>query len=429
MRKGFIIPATRGVAALVLGLVLSAAPAGPVRFENKPRAVAKGTFPQIAVRASGDLSLLTVEEGNLWYLTSPDGGDSFPARVRVNEVPHEVAAHGENIPILVLRSMRELYVVWQGRNAGHEGSALRLARSTDWGTTFSKPIPVDPSFGSQGFYNMSVSPKGIVYVAWLGGGEHSGEHGENGEHAGQHGGEGSGVYVARSVDHGLSFEKSVRVASNICPCCRPSFGFGNGDTVYISWRGVSHGDVRDIQVASSPDGGATWSKPTGIAEDDWHLNACPHSGASLAVLGKRLFVAWHTVREGSSQLYLAWSDDGGRTFSPRTNLRGTALDANHPVLVAHGNKVGVVFQGRDPNDDQGWGRQNAYYREIDAQGRMSNLMNAGHLEGSVNYPELLYEDPDHVFIAWHENTEGQSRVVMIRGRLNEPPSTGGDHAK
>ena len=418
MTKGLITSAARGAAASVLALILSAAPAGPVRFESKARAVATGSFPQVAVRATGDVSLLTVEGGDLWYLSSPDGGDSFPARVRVNEAPHEVAAHGENIPILVLRSMRELYVLWQGRGAnheGHEGSALRLARSTDWGTTFSKPVPIDPDSQSQGFYTMSVSPKGTAYVAWLGGGEH--------------GGEGSGVYVARSADRGVSFEKSVRVASSVCPCCRPSFTFADDETVYISWRGVSHGDVRDIQVASSPDGGATWSKPTGIAEDNWHLNACPHSGASLAILGKRLFVAWHTVREGTSQLYLAWSDDGGKTFSPRTNLRGTVLDANHPMLVPHGNKIGVVFQGRDPNDNEGWGKQNAYYREINAQGTLSALVNAGHLEGSVNYPELLYEDPDHVFVVWHENSNDHSRVVMIRGRLNGAmPAKGGDHA-
>jgi hypothetical protein len=143
------------------------------------------------------------------------------------------------------------------------------------------------------------------------------------------------------------------------------------------------------------------------------------------MIGKRLFAAWHTVREGTSQLYLAWSDDGGKTFSPRTNLRGAVLDANHPALVAHAGKIGVVFQGRDPKDNEGWGKQNAYYREIDAEGKLSELINAGHLEGSVNYPELLYEDPDHVFVTWHENTGEQSRVVMIRGRLTGSNSEAG----
>jgi hypothetical protein len=134
------------------------------------------------------------------------------------------------------------------------------------------------------------------------------------------------------------------VAPSVCPCCRPSLTFGDGEVVYVSRRGVSHGDIRDIQVAWFADGGATWSQPSGIAEDNWRLNACPHSGASIAVLGRRLFVAWHTVREGTGQLYFAWSDDSGKTFSPRTNLRGTVVDANHPSLVAHGGKIGVVFQ-------------------------------------------------------------------------------------
>jgi hypothetical protein len=396
-------------------LVLFAAQIAPVRFEAKPRAVANGIFPQVGVRVTGDLSLLSVEGGDLWYLSSPDGGDSFPARVRVNPTPHEVMAHGENIPILSLRSMRELYTLWQGRSGEQGGSVLRLARSVDWGATFSKPVPVDTGSTSQGFYTMSVSPKGDVYAAWLDGRDR--------------GGDGSAIYIARSSDHGASFEKSVRVSSSVCPCCRPSIAFGNGEMMYVAWRGVSHAEIRDIRVASSSDAGATWSSPTGIAEDNWRLNACPHSGASLATLGKRLFVAWHTVRESTAQLYLAWSDDGGKTFSPRTNLRGPVLDANHASLVAHNGRIGVVFQGRDPNENQGWGKQNAYYREIDAQGRLSSLVNAGHLEGSANYPELLYEDPDHVFVAWHENTEGLSRVVMIRGRLNgSMTATGGGGA-
>ncbi len=381
--------------------ILPGALGEPVRFETRPRAVAAGSFPQIGARVTGDLSLLTVKGGDLWYLNSPDGGDSFPARVQVNETPHEVMAHGENMPILVLRSMRELYVAWQAHAGKAEGSVLRLARSTDWGLTFSKPVSVDPGSEAQGFYTMSVSPRGEVYVAWLDGRDR---------------GAGTGLYIARSTDHGLSFQKSVRVTSKVCPCCRPSLAFGDGAMVYISWRGVAHGDIRDVQVASSADAGGTWSEPSGVAEDNWHLNGCPHSGASLAVLGKRLFIAWHTVRQDSGQLFLAWSDDGGKTFSPRVNLRGTVLDANHPSLVAHGGRIGVVFQGRDPAENTGWGKQNAYYREIDAQGKLSELAKLGHLEGSVNYPELLYGEPDHVFVAWHETSDTDSRVVLIRGR-------------
>jgi hypothetical protein len=408
--KKFSVVAAIGASVMAV----FSAPTGPVRFESKPHPVITGMFPQVAVRVTGDVSLLAVEGGDLWYRNSPDGGDSFPGRVRVNDTPHDVTAHGENFPILIIRSMREFYILWQARTPEHEGTALKLSRSTDWGASFAKPVAVDAGSQSEGFYTMAISPKGTVYAAWLDGRER--------------GGEGSGLYLARSTDRGATFEKSVRVAGGVCPCCRPSLAFGHGDAVYVSWRSVAKGDVRDIHVASSPDGGTTWSKPSGVAEDNWHLNACPHSGASLAVIGTRLFVAWHTVREGTSQLYLAWSDDGGKSFSQRTNLRGGVLDSNHVALVAHGGKIGAVFQGRDPQDNEGWGKQNAYYREIDAKGNLSDLQKLGHLDGSVNYPELLYEDPDHVFIIWHENGEEQSRIVMIRGRVNGAASTnGGNH--
>src|SRR6266446_5540167 len=88
--EGMIMRLPVAVALIAAGLTLTSAPIGPVRFESKPRAVATGTFPQLGVRVTGDLSLLAVEGGDLWYLTSPDGGDSFPARVRVNDTPHEV---------------------------------------------------------------------------------------------------------------------------------------------------------------------------------------------------------------------------------------------------------------------------------------------------------------------------------------------------
>src|SRR5205823_10614775 len=45
------------LAAALSGMILSSAPIGqPVQFETKPRAVATGTFPQIAVRVTGDRS-------------------------------------------------------------------------------------------------------------------------------------------------------------------------------------------------------------------------------------------------------------------------------------------------------------------------------------------------------------------------------------
>jgi hypothetical protein len=178
-------------------------------FEPAGRVLAKGSYPQLGVRASGDLFLLRLKDRNLWLQTSSDGGDSFDEGLRVND-GGEVAAHAENTPQMVVRSMREFYALWTAED-GHDQSSLRLATSTNWGKSFSKSIPVDPSStASQSFYTLAVGPDGAVYAAWLDGRDRG--QGKSGS---------SALYVAKSTNRGQSFEKSVRVALNVCPCCRP----------------------------------------------------------------------------------------------------------------------------------------------------------------------------------------------------------------
>ena len=74
--KRFVLTAALSVAALTL----SSATIGSVHFETKPRAVGTGTFPQIGVRVTGDVSLLTVEGGDLWYLFLPRARQRNAAR-------------------------------------------------------------------------------------------------------------------------------------------------------------------------------------------------------------------------------------------------------------------------------------------------------------------------------------------------------------
>jgi hypothetical protein len=394
----------RALVCIVAGATLSAAQA---RFESTPRAVATGRDPSLAVRASGAVSMLAVEKGDLWLLTSFDGGDSFEQRVRVNDVAGEVASHGENSPRLHMRSRSEVYCLWQARAAESGGSALRVARSADWGETFEKSVLVDAGApASQAFSALNVSPRGQVYVAWLDGRERGGGH------AGT-----SALYLARSADRGRSFEPSVRVSRDVCPCCRPSIAFTGEQAVHVAFRGVTGDHIRDILIATSHDGGARWGKPVPVAEDNWRIHGCPHSGASLAVLGKRLFVSWYTVREGHGAIYYAWSDDGGRTFSERRPLSEAVIDANHPHLLPVGDAILAVFQGREPDQNQGWGKIGVYCREIDAGGRAAAPVRIEPAKASASYPVIAFGQPDQVFLAWTESAgESGHSVVLARGR-------------
>jgi hypothetical protein len=395
---------------IVLGAVVALfAAQPPVIFESKARIVTSGRDPMIAVRASGALSLMKVEKGDVWLQTTFDGGDSFEPPVRINDVAGEVSSHAESSPQLYVRTMHEFYCLWQARRPGqqHEGSALRFSRSMDWGQSFSKAIDVEGVSGgaSQSFFTMNVSPKGIVYAAWLDGRDRtSGRQGT------------AAVYLAKSVNRGASFEPSVRVALDACPCCRPSIGFTGSDSVQVAWRKVLDDNVRDIFVATSNDGGATWSAGTRVAEDNWVLNGCPHSGAAMASLGKRLFISWYTVREKQAKLYFAFSDDAGKTFSKRYDLSGNVVDPNHPYMLSTDDRISILFQGRDANENQGWGAVNTYYREVDAQGTLSPVERLKHAAGSASYPVLAFEAPGRLYAAWMEPKQDGTAIVMVRGR-------------
>jgi hypothetical protein len=389
-------------------------------FEPAGRVLAKGSYPQLGVRASGDLFLLRLKDRNLWLQTSSDGGDSFDEGLRVND-GGEVAAHAENTPQMVVRSMREFYALWTAED-GHDQSSLRLATSTNWGKSFSKSIPVDPSStASQSFYTLAVGPDGAVYAAWLDGRDRG--QGKSGS---------SALYVAKSTNRGQSFEKSVRVALNVCPCCRPSIAFTDAKTMHIGWRGVIHDGVRDVFVSASTDGGGSFGAPTRVAEDNWRIDGCPHSGPSLATIGGKLFAAWRTVNGDRGRVYIASSGDNGAHFSAKVEADANLQDANHPQLLALEGSVGLVFQAREASDQNEWGKLDVYFRQIDQDGSLSQPQRLGHAVGSGTYPTLLFERPDHLFVAWTEGTEDGQKVVMARGRLttfkpasSQPISTGG----
>jgi hypothetical protein len=393
-------------------------------FEPAGRVLMKGSYPQLGVRASGDLFLLRLKDRNIWLQTSSDGGDSFDEGIRVND-GGEVASHAENTPLMVVRSMREFYALWtaqEGEGDSHGHTSLRLATSTNWGRSFGKSIPVDPSgTASQSFYALAVGPDGAVYAAWLDGRDRG--QGKSGS---------SAVYVAKSTNRGQSFEKSVRVALNVCPCCRPSIAFTDAKTIHIGWRGVFDDDIRDIFVGTSTDGGATFSTPVRVAEDNWRINGCPHSGPSLATLGAKLFAAWRTVIDDRGRVYVASSGDKGAHFSAKVEADAGLHDANHPNLLALESSVSLVFQAREGAGQNGWSKFDAYFRQIDQDGSLSSPQRLGHAAGSATYPTLLFERPDHLFVAWTEGTEDGQKVVMARGRLTapnpvnqQPPATGG----
>jgi len=112
----------------------------------------------------------------------------------------------------------------------------------------------------------------------------------------------------------------------------------------LSWRQVLPGSFRHIAVASSDDGGRSFSAGTVVSDDKWMLNACPVSGAAITTNASGdLLAYWYTAgAAGEPGLYEARSSDGGRTFGPRKLVDAQAVSGT-PVLIKNGKGAACVL--------------------------------------------------------------------------------------
>jgi len=118
----------------------------------------------------------------------------------------------------------------------------------------------------------------------------------------------------------------------------------SGRRVVVVWAATTPEGVTNIQAAVSEDDGTTFAAPVRVndVEGDARVNG---EQAPRVAVGRDIVVAWQSRRSGTSQVRVARSADGGRTFgraetihdSTLTGARGWSslvLDADGAVHVA-----------------------------------------------------------------------------------------------
>jgi hypothetical protein len=114
-------------------------------------------------------------------------------------------------------------------------------------------------------------------------------------------------------------------------------------SLYLAWRRVFPGNVRDIVVAKSTDHGASWQEPVRAHADGWVFDGCPHAGPSLQVDDAgRVHIAWWTGKQGAAGVWYARSDDGGRTFGTPVALGVAEFSRPAHVQLALGGNDRLI---------------------------------------------------------------------------------------
>ena len=427
MRSRFPVFACGAIAA---GLVATAAVAlragGPITLGVTGRANAnlslasEGSF--VAAVWSAALENGTTD---IYAAASADGGATFSPPMRVNSTAGEARVNGEQAPRVALAArpggVPRIDVVWTATREKRD--ILLTARSTDGGRSFATAsvVPGSDAGGRRGWASIDIDANGTALVTWL---DHRRMAERDSQMAAMQHGDSPGagrsttankpsmtmpelsqLYVAT-----LDGSAARPVTDSVCFCCKTATAFGRAGEVYVAWRHVYSGNLRDMAVAWSGDGGRTFAPPVRVSEDKWAINGCPEDGPVLAVDRQaRLHIVWPTVvNEGGEPvkaLFHAVSRDG-RVFSDRMRLP-TKGQANHPRMAFAGDESLAVAW-----DESGDGsRRVALARGVprtDGGVGFERLASSGSRTGT--YPAVAHA-PEGFVLAW---TTGDPATSTIR---------------
>ena len=197
---------------------------------------------------------------------------------------------------------------------------LNFSRSTNGGTSFTAPMVISNGGSVDQGVNLAVGPDGEVYGVWtsyVSFPSNSNVGFNKSTDGGATWGTQTSIFTGVADIRGnlIKGGNSVRVSSFPSLAVDRSMGSRRG-WLYAAWPAKPNGNP-DIFLSRSTDGGATWSDPSQVNQDEtnrdqWEswITCDPATGAVyIMYYDSRNFAA-----NDSAQVYLARSLDGGDTF-------------------------------------------------------------------------------------------------------------------
>jgi hypothetical protein len=410
-----------------------------------------GTAPMFAVSPTSKQTIA--------WVSAPQGGTDRRLYVSVNNAaPTEIRdtlgpieAHGEAPPKLAYASDGSLYAAYTvGRvvpGARFPQSALRLVKSADDGKTWTPPVTItdgEEAFGAHSFHALHIASDGTIYASWLGtpprasatvaqagsamvlASHQRTDTSGHAQHMSAESAPKTGSWIARSRDGGRTFSPRVRVdVGEACPCCRTALASDKNGALYMAWRHVHPGNIRDIVVAKSMDRGATWGELVRVHADDWKFDGCPHAGPSMAVDSAGVIhIAWWTGKDGSAGVFYAKSKDGAKSFDAPVALgvAQASRPAHVQLALATGNRVVVAWDDGTKQIPQVVVRASR-----DGGSSFAEAVTLSAVGRAASFP-VIGVVGDSLSVAWSEESEAVAKSAAAAQATRDPKAPMGLHA-
>ena len=315
------------------------------------------------------------------------GGGTPPVLTQAVEINNN-SAKTRGSPSAALDSDGTLYVVWEDARSGSEH--IYFASSTDGGLSFGQNKRVDdaPKSGSRQLRPViAVANDGDLFVAWQ----------DNRRHIYDF-----DIYFAYSRDGGKSFSQNIKVDDSqpdpISWQERPSITVDSAGNPAIAWTDDRTG-IMKIRIATSVNGGQSFGPSKEVTAGALGIHG--QTGVSIKNSGTRLWASFTDNYSGLPHPYLAWSTDGGATFSQPLRLDGGTNVRQRSVVLASLPDNGVIAVW----EDQRMVNWDLYGSTISATGAVtaSNIQISDGDPGSNQVNPSVVVDPTGIYVAWEDD--------------------------
>jgi len=357
---------------------------GPVMVSRTP---GNGLQPQAVFDSAGTLHLI-------YFSGAPEGGDIFYVRRRADEPAYSSPLRvnsqpGSAIAVGIVRGAHlavgsRVHVAWNGSSraepTGPGGAPMLYARLDDSGAAFEPQRNlITWAGGIDGGGTVAADSSGTVYVAW-----HAGESGIDEAHR--------AVFVARSTDDGLTFQRERQVSpegTGACSCCGMSSTIDRSARLNLLYRAAGQNVHRDLTLLWSADRGESF---TAAPIHGWKINACPLTTSALTTAEEGVLAAWETEQ----QVYFA-TLIAGQPGLPRPVVQGAAAVRRHPAIARNSRGETLVAW----TVGAGWkGGSEVAWQEYDPSGKPMSA--AGQIGGLSVWGSLaVVARPDGRFLLWY----------------------------
>jgi hypothetical protein len=245
------------------------------------------------------LSWVTNEDDgsmNLAYSVRKGGQWSKPRVIVTNR---EFFRHPAEVPGVIALADGTLLAHWVEMPEDADDAEFLWVSASHDGIKWSKPVMAhkDRSMVQHGLASMVASGPKEASLMWL-----EALEGEDGP-----------VALKRTVINSEgAVVKEESLDPDVCACC-PTAIVKTAKGLLVAYRDHTAGDIRDIAAIRFENG--KWTRSGIVSADNWKINACPTNAAAVSAKGDRAAISWYTAAGGAPKVQMVSSTDDGATFS------------------------------------------------------------------------------------------------------------------